>query len=34
MEQVMPSFECEPLVLSLELKTSDEEGDKGDIDGA
>jgi len=34
MEQVMPSFECEPLVLFPELKTSDEEGDKGDIDGA
>ncbi len=27
----MPSFEYEPLVLSPELKTSNEEKDKGDI---
>ncbi len=30
----MPSFEYEPLVLSLKPKTLDEEEDKGDIDGA
>ncbi len=30
----MPSFEYEPLVLSLEPKTLDEEEDKRDIDGA
>ncbi len=29
----MPSFEYEPLVLSLEPKTSYEEKDKGNIDG-
>jgi len=34
MEQVMQSFEYEPLVLFLELKISDEEENKGDIDGA
>jgi hypothetical protein len=33
MEKVMPSFEYEPLVLSLELETSDEEEDKGDTNG-
>ncbi len=33
MEKVMPSFEYEPFVLSLELETSDEEKDRGDIDG-
>ncbi len=30
----MPSFEYEPLVLSLELNTLNEEEDKRDIDGA
>jgi hypothetical protein len=30
----MPSFEYEPLVLSLELETLDDEEDKGDIYGA
>jgi hypothetical protein len=34
MEKVMPSFEYEPLVLSLELDTLDEEENKGDTDGA
>ncbi len=29
----MPTFEYEPLVLSLEPKTSNEEENKGDIDG-
>ncbi len=29
----MPSFEYEPLVMFLELETSNEEEDKGDIDG-
>jgi len=33
-EKVMPSFEYEPSVLSLELETLNEEEDKGDIDGA
>jgi hypothetical protein len=33
MEKIMPSFEYEPLVLSLELETSYEEEDKGNIDG-
>jgi hypothetical protein len=30
MEKVIPTFECEPLVFSLEPKTSYEEEDKGD----
>ncbi len=34
MEKIMPSFEYEPLVLSLELNTLNEEEDKRDIDGA
>jgi len=34
MEKIMPSFEYEPLVLSLELESSDEKKDRGDIDGA
>jgi len=33
MEKVMPSFEYEPLVLSLKPKTSNEEKDKGNING-
>jgi len=33
MEKIMPSFEYESLVLFPELKVSDEEEDKGDIDG-
>jgi len=33
MEKVMPLFEYEPLVMSLEQKTSYEEEDKRDIDG-
>jgi len=33
MEKVMPSFEYEPLVLSPKPKTSNEEENKGDIDG-
>jgi hypothetical protein len=33
MEKVMPTFEYDPLVLSLELKTLDEEEDKGDTSG-
>jgi hypothetical protein len=33
MEKFMPSFEYEPLLLSLEPKTSNEEEDRGDIDG-
>jgi hypothetical protein len=33
MEKVMPPFKYEPLVLSLKRKTSNEEEDKGDIDG-
>ncbi len=33
MEKVMLTFEYEPLVLSLELKTSNEEEDKGNNDG-
>jgi len=33
MEKSMPSFEYESLVLFPELKISDEEEDKGDIDG-
>jgi hypothetical protein len=32
MEKIIPSFKYEPLILSLELETSNEE-DKGDIDG-
>jgi hypothetical protein len=34
MEKIMPSFEYEPLVLFLKPKTSNEEKDKGNIDGA
>jgi len=34
MEEVMPSFEYEPLVLFLELKTLDEEEDRRDTNGA
>jgi len=34
MEKNMPSFEYEPLVLSRESKTSNEEEDRGDIDEA
>jgi len=33
MEKVMLAFEYEPLVLSLKLKTSNEEEDKGNNDG-
>jgi len=33
-ERIMPSFEYEPLVLSLEPKTSNEEKDRRDTDGA
>jgi len=33
MEKVMPSFEYEPLVLSLELETLDEEENKRDTMG-
>jgi hypothetical protein len=33
MERVMPSFEYEPLVLSPELETSNEEKDRGDTYG-
>jgi hypothetical protein len=31
MEKVMPTFECEPLVLFPELEILDEEEDRGDI---
>jgi hypothetical protein len=34
MEKVMPLFEYEPLILCLELETSNEEENKGDINGA
>jgi hypothetical protein len=34
MEKVMPTFECEPLVLFLELETLDEEEDRRDTGGA
>jgi hypothetical protein len=34
MEKFMPSFEYEPLVLFLEPKTSYEEKDRGDTNGA
>jgi hypothetical protein len=34
MEKVMPTFEYEPLVMSLELETSYEEEDKRDTYGA
>jgi hypothetical protein len=34
MEKVMPSFEYEPLVLSLKPKTLDDEEDRGDTYGA
>jgi len=33
MEKVMPSFEYEPLVLFPKLDTSNEEKNRGDIDG-
>ncbi len=33
MEKVMPSFEYEPLVLSLDLETLDEKKEKGDTNG-
>ncbi len=33
MEKVVPLFEYEPLVLSLELEISNEEEDRRDIDG-
>jgi hypothetical protein len=33
MEKVMPSFKYEPLVMSIELKTLNEEEDKGDTYG-
>jgi hypothetical protein len=33
MEKVMPLFEYEPLVLSLEPKTSNEEKNKEDLGG-
>jgi hypothetical protein len=32
MENVMPPFEYEPLILFIEPKTSNEEKNKGDID--
>jgi hypothetical protein len=34
MEKVMSSFEYEPLVMSLDLKTSDEEENRRDTNGA
>ncbi len=34
MEKVMPLFEYEPLVLSLDSETSDEEEDIGNTNGA
>ncbi len=34
MEKVMPSFEYEPLILSLEPKTANEDENKGDTNGA
>jgi hypothetical protein len=34
MEKDIPSFEYEPSILSLEPKTSNEEKNKGNIDGA
>jgi hypothetical protein len=34
MEKVMPTFEYEPLVFSPKLKTSDEEEDRGNTNGA
>jgi hypothetical protein len=34
MEKVMPTFEYEPLVLSLEPETSNEEEERRDINGA
>jgi hypothetical protein len=33
MEKVIPSFQCEPLVLSPKLETSYEEKDKGNTNG-
>jgi hypothetical protein len=33
MEKIMLPFEYEPLILYLKLETSNEEEDKGDIDG-
>ncbi len=34
MEKVIPSFQYEPLVLIQKPKTSNEEEDRGNIDGA
>ncbi len=34
MENVIPLFQYEPLVLILESETSDEEEERGQIDGA
>ncbi len=34
MENVIPLFQYEPLVLTLESETSDEEEERGQIDGA
>ncbi len=34
MEKVMPSFQYEPLVLSIEPKTLDQEENKRDTNGA
>jgi hypothetical protein len=34
MEKLMPSFKYEPLIMSPELETSNEEEDKRNIDGA
>jgi hypothetical protein len=34
MEKVMPSFEYEPIVLFLELETSNDEEDRRDTKGA
>jgi hypothetical protein len=33
-EKVMPTFEYEPLVFSLDSKTLDEEKDRGNTNGA
>jgi len=33
MEKVIPSFQYEPLVLTLELETSYEEEERGNTDG-
>jgi hypothetical protein len=34
MEKVIPSFQYEPLIFTLKPKTSDEEKERGNIDGA